>query len=134
MSESFAERLSRFTPDSSGLDREALLFAAGRASVRPQRRWQLLAGMLAACWLLTFVTLWPRTPSPLSAALSLASHPSTDRVPEEEPLSNPPHQWTPRMHLLSRDLEQAEPPSDEPMVPPEPPLRAFGTSPALIMN
>ena len=34
MSEPFAERLSRFTPDGGGLDRDALLFAARTRSVR----------------------------------------------------------------------------------------------------
>ena len=46
MSEPLAERLSRFTPDGSGLDRDALLFAAGRASARPNRRWVALAAAL----------------------------------------------------------------------------------------
>ena len=41
------ERLGRFTPDGSGIDRDALLFAAGRASVKPDRRWQSVAGLLA---------------------------------------------------------------------------------------
>ena len=48
MSEPLAERLSRFTPDGAGLDRDSLLFAAGRASARPSRRWQALAAALAA--------------------------------------------------------------------------------------
>jgi hypothetical protein len=46
-------QLSRFTPDGSGLDRDALLFAAGRAAARPSRRWQVLAGALAASQLVT---------------------------------------------------------------------------------
>ena len=62
MSEPFAERLSRFTPDGSGLDRDALLFAAGRASVRHNRRWRVVAGGLAASQLLTLLLLWPHTP------------------------------------------------------------------------
>ena len=47
MSESFTERLSRFTPDGAGLDRDALLFAAGKASARPNRRWRILCSALA---------------------------------------------------------------------------------------
>ena len=134
MSEPLAERLSRFTPAATGLDRDALLFAAGRASVRPHRRWQLLAGMLAACQLVTLVSLWPRTPSPLPTPMPLASHPATDRTPAEEPLPASPREWTPRTGLLSLDLDRPEPPSDEPMAPPEPPLRAFGPPPATILN
>ena len=37
MSEPILERLSRFTPDAGRLDRDALLFAAGRESARPNR-------------------------------------------------------------------------------------------------
>ena len=48
MSEEFLERLSRFKPDAGGLDRDALLFATGRASARPNRGWVALAALLAA--------------------------------------------------------------------------------------
>ena len=48
MSEPFLERLSRFTPDAGGLDRDALLFAAGRGSARPNRGWMALATLLAS--------------------------------------------------------------------------------------
>ena len=46
MSEPILERLSRFTPDAGGLDRDALLFAAGRESARPNRGW-MIAGLSA---------------------------------------------------------------------------------------
>jgi hypothetical protein len=65
MHESLADNLSRFTPDSSALDRDALLFAAGQASVRrPMHSWGVLVGALAACQLLTLVLLWPESKSP----------------------------------------------------------------------
>jgi hypothetical protein len=70
MAESFAERLSRFTPDSSALDRDALLFAAGRASARRSNRFLgVLTGALAAAQLLTLVLLWP---APRPASLPVA--------------------------------------------------------------
>ena len=47
MSEPFLERLSKFTADAGGLNRDALLFAAGRSSARPNRVWKVLATMLA---------------------------------------------------------------------------------------
>src|SRR5262249_4362918 len=59
MSEQFAEQLSRFTPEGGGLDRAAVLFEAGRASARPNRRWIALAAGLAACQLVTLALLWP---------------------------------------------------------------------------
>jgi hypothetical protein len=77
MAESFAERLSRFTPDGSGLDRDALLFAAGQASVRRSNRfWGVLTGTLAGAQLLTVVLLWP--------APRTAVGPVADAVPHAE--------------------------------------------------
>ena len=39
MSEPIVERLSRFTPDAGRLDRDSLLYEAGRKSARPNRAW-----------------------------------------------------------------------------------------------
>ncbi len=55
-----AAQLSRFTPDRGVLDRDALIFAAGRASANKRRRWRVIAGTLAASQLLTLCILWPR--------------------------------------------------------------------------
>ena len=82
MSEPLAERLSRFTPDAGALDRDALLFAAGRASARPGRRWKALAGALAASQLLTLLALWPHTPPTASPV-----EPSPPVAVEPPPLS-----------------------------------------------
>ena len=54
MSEPFLERLSRFTPNAGGLDRDALLFAAGRASARPNRAWIALATLLTSTQVLSW--------------------------------------------------------------------------------
>ena len=72
MSEEFLERLSRFTPDAGGLDRDALLFAAGRASARPNRGWITLAALLANTQILSLVLLWPR-PTPPEGGLTVAA-------------------------------------------------------------
>jgi hypothetical protein len=72
MSQPLSERLSQFTPDGSGLDRDALLFAAGRASARPNRGWMVVAGALAACQLLTLTVVWPKNPAPIDMPRSLA--------------------------------------------------------------
>src|SRR5262245_26248916 len=88
MSEPLAECLSRFTPNTTGLDRDTLLFAAGRASVRPSRRWQTLAGVLAVSQVLTLVCLWPRAAPPSSIPF-VASKPSRpDSAPEPQSQSN----------------------------------------------
>ena len=64
MSEPSLERLSRFTPDAGGLDRDALLFAAGRSSARPNRGWMALASLLTGTQALSLVLLWPRPTLP----------------------------------------------------------------------
>ena len=132
MSEPLAERLSRFTPDAAGLDRDTLLFAAGRASARPNRRWQVITGALAVCQLLTLMGLWPRTPpapiSPPTVAVrpSELGPPLTPRDPSE-------------LGVLSERLLASEgnwiPPAEEgPMIAPEPPLNALGPPPAKYLN
>jgi hypothetical protein len=121
MSESLPERLGRFTPDGSGLDRDALVFDAGRASVRPNRGWRLVAGALAASQLLTLALLWPRGPEPLPPRPG----PGTVAVPRApaEP-AHPSERWALREHLLSEgELPPPEP--VESLVPDGPPLRAF---------
>jgi hypothetical protein len=125
MSESFAERLSRFTPDGSGLDRDALLFAAGRAAARPGRRWRVVAGALAASQLLTLLFLWPHTPhqgadtprSPFAPAPSVGVEP-----PSLAPADA--HSWTMNLRILN-ELDDLPPPAgSDNLVPDDPPLRA----------
>jgi hypothetical protein len=40
-------RLRQFQPESSSIDRDELMFEAGRQSVQPTRKWQGMAGLLA---------------------------------------------------------------------------------------
>lgn len=136
MSETFAERLSRFTPDATGLDRDALLFAAGRASVRPNRRWPALAGVLALSQVVSLVCLWPQSPSsPPSEAPVIARKPSRpDPAPMPAAGPNPSELRVLRQRMLEGDLDYSPPRSDELMAPSEPPLHAFGTPPSYLMN
>jgi len=64
MPEPIVERLSRFTPDGAKLDRDALLFAAGRASAGSKRGWAILAGTLVAAQVFTVVLLSPEPFTP----------------------------------------------------------------------
>ncbi len=133
MSEPLAESLSRFTPDATGLDRDALLFAAGRASARPSRRWQSLAGVLAASQLLTLILLWPSTPP--STPPVIIALPDSATVPDEPTAEYEPSSWgVLRTRLLTTEDDWSETAVDEPMAPPEPPLRAFGTPLETILN
>jgi hypothetical protein len=136
MSESLEERLSRFTPDATCLNRDALLFSAGRASVRPSRRWQALTGALAASQVLTLLCLWalmqfsPPPETPIIATEPML--PSRESIPALKP---DPSEWRVlRQQMQDADLEYSTPPSDEPMAPQEPPLRAFGTPPPYLVN
>ncbi|HEY7326537.1 MAG TPA: hypothetical protein VH592_02785 [Gemmataceae bacterium] len=133
MSEPLAERLSRFTPDATGLDRDALLFAAGRASVRPSRRWKALAGALVVSQLLTLVCLWPRIP-PQQSPYSPIVQPHDPIIPPDESVPGSLSEGALRAGTLSMDFDRPEPIGDERMVPPSPPLRAYGPPPASILN
>ncbi|WP_088251769.1 hypothetical protein [Fimbriiglobus ruber] len=60
-----ANHLARFTPTSTGIDRDALLFAAGRASARPARgwrSWRTVAGLLALSQTATLAAWFASTP------------------------------------------------------------------------
>lgn len=133
MSEALAEILSRFTPDRAGLDRDALLFAAGRASARPNRRWIALAGALAVSQLLTLAGLWPRTlaPAPVPPVESLAL-PEPSVAPQLP--RDPAELGVLRERLLASDGDWTPSADEGPMIAPEPPLRAFGTPPAKYLN
>jgi hypothetical protein len=56
-----AGRLGRFTPHAGALDRDALLFAAGRASARPNRIWPALVGLLGITQAVTLFLLLTRS-------------------------------------------------------------------------
>jgi hypothetical protein len=125
MLEPLPERLSRFTPDATGLDRDALLFAAGRASAPPHRGWAVLAGVLAASQVLTLALLWSR---PAPRASIVATEPPPSRVLE---LPEAPHLADPsEVGVLTRRLGKAGsddlPPAGyvDGLVPADPPLHA----------
>jgi hypothetical protein len=126
MPEPFLERLSRFTPDGSCLDRDALLFAAGRASVRPRRGWIVAAGALAACQVLTLALLWPR---PVAPIIGIASTMPASRMtigslspPDASELGSLNRQF---LDSKDEDLPPTAPSDD--FVPTAPPLRALAS-------
>jgi hypothetical protein len=59
MSEQFLERLNRFTPDAGKLNRDELLFEAGRRSTRPSGAWKAAASVLAVTQCLSLALLLP---------------------------------------------------------------------------
>ena len=132
MSESFAERLSRFTPDGTGLDRDALLFAAGRASARPNRGWMAVAGALAASNAVMLALLWPANSDPGRSSpmgpmspMGPISHEKIDPLPE---LAQADRKALSRQILLLDERDWPRPAPVESLAPPEPPLRAYSDS------
>src|SRR5262249_5728763 len=86
MSEPILERLSLFTPDAGRLDRDALLFAAGRASARPNRGWMTLASLLAGTQALSLALLLPHSrPSVEKSTVSIADVPAPSLPPRPRP-------------------------------------------------
>jgi hypothetical protein len=134
MSEPIVERLSRFTPDSGGLDRDALLFAAGRASARPNRGWMTLASLLAGTQALSLALLWPHSSPPVGkSTVSVAGVPAPSSAPEPPATgaSADPGLWSARHGLLSPDAID-NPAGDVTFIESEPPLRAFPPPPSLL--
>jgi hypothetical protein len=135
MSEPFLDRLSRFTPDGGKLDRDALLFAAGRSSARPNRGWQALAAALAGTQALSLALLWPHAPPALAPGVSVAD--SSLRREMVEP-SRAERSVDPGVYSLGQSLGGQEP-EDQPassgtLMDDGPPLRAFAPPPASILN
>jgi hypothetical protein len=136
MSEPFLERLSGFTPDAGRLDRDALLFAAGRTSARPNRGWMTLATLLASTQALSLVLLWPHpTPPAASFAVPVAS------VPEPPPTFDPrtseawanPGLWSARRSLMELETED-QPVGDVTFIDTGSPLRVAGPLPPSLLN
>jgi hypothetical protein len=132
MSESI-ERLSKFTPDASGLDRDALLFAAGRVSARPGRRWRALCAALTASQLVTLAILaWPRPVMPhvpIDRGMPVAvKNPSPAVVEEKSTL------WQLRAQALATEGDLPSPAFVEASMASEPPLHALGVFPESLFD
>ena len=134
MSEPILERLSRFTPDAGRLDRDALLFAAGRGSARPNRGWMTLASLLAGTQALSLALLWPHSsPSVGKSTVSIADVPALSVAPGPPAIgaSANPGLWSARRGLLESDSDD-RPAGDMTFIDRGPPLRAFPLPPSLL--
>jgi hypothetical protein len=129
MSEPFVENLSRFTPDSGGLNRDEIIFAAGRRSVRPNRGWITLASALAATQALSLVILWP-SGRPLPPGLTVVHGTAPAAAPALENASSAldhPGVWSAHLNLAELEPEE-RPAGDISLIESGPPLRAFAPS------
>jgi hypothetical protein len=121
-----AERLRKLSPDRSGLDRDALLFAAGRAAARPNRRWQALAAALAACQLICLSLLWPRSlPQALPISGATLADDSVTGSPRFVGTDLPDEPGVLRAGMLTDGGDRQPPMPKGPLVPDRPPLRVF---------
>jgi hypothetical protein len=136
MPEPFLERLTRFAPDAGGLDRDALLFAAGRSSARPNRGWKTLAGLLAGTQALSLVLLWPRPTPPtcgfVELVVAVPEPPATLEPPKSDSWANA-GLWSTRHIPLASDAED-RPRGDVSFIESGPPLRASGPLRRLLLN
>jgi hypothetical protein len=120
-------KLARFQPSATGIDRDAMLFAAGRASAR-LRRWKALAGLLAilqlgtACaWLIVTHTGQPaQVAAPTSSPRTDLSEPMSP----VEPMS--PASYGGLAKWRDRDELPATPTLDDPA--PSGPTLTIGSS------
>jgi hypothetical protein len=136
MSEPFLERLSRFTPDAGGLDRDALLFAAGRGSARPNRCWIGLAGVLAGTQVLSLVLLFPHPTPPAADMPAPGANLPAPRVAVKPPASeagDSPGLWSVHPNLLESETEDRSAGTGT-FIDSGPPLRAFAPPPPSILN
>ena len=123
--DSVTDRLARFTPSAAGLDRDALLFAAGRRSARGSRLWPAAAALLGVSQAVTLVLLWPKSPEPIVIA------PVVPAVAPAPDLTVPPGSSSPEMWTAGSSPDVLVAPSagrpGEVFVTSEPPLTAgFG--------
>jgi hypothetical protein len=135
MPEPILDRQSQFTPNFGELNRDALLFAAGRASARPNRGWISLASTLAATQLLSFVIIWPRQAPPAGHVIPIAVE--SQRAPMFDgpvyvPLASS-SLWSVRHHPSVSEIE--DPPSaDVRLIDGGTPLRASGPLRRALVN
>ena len=136
MSKPILERLSQFTPDAGGLVRDDLLFAAGRASARPNRAWISLAAALAGTQVLALVLLLPQARVGHGESTPrIARSPAPPTAGEPMPANTvaSPGVWSIRHEL--DDAEIADHPADAvTLIDSGPPLRAFGPPPSSVLN
>jgi hypothetical protein len=101
------DKLGRFTPDATGINRDEWLFAAGRASARTPRGWKAAAGVLAltqAAILVAWLSA-PRVPAPTVPVIS----PAAVSLPAEGPDAAFPYHPN-SYEALSRTFDPDAPP------------------------
>lgn len=136
MSERSLESLTRFTPYAGKLDRDELLFEAGRASTRPDRSWKAAASVLAVTQCLSLVLLLPAT-RPMSPVHTIghANPPSSPSSIENAPITSSLIDGSWAIRNSPADLETVRQVSDNVRLMESPEsLRAFLRPPDSLLN
>lgn len=114
MSEDVIGKLAGFTPDAGRLNRDELLFQAGRSSAKPGRGWKRAVKVLVVTQLAT-VAFWALQPEPRPIYVSLPPGPPALPVADYSPSEPPP--LDPNSYFaLSRGWDDARP--TDPIPPP----------------
>lgn len=117
-------KLARFTLAPGGLDRDEMLFRAGRASAKPNRGWKAAVGVLAgtqaatlAFWLSTVSHPPASTSVPAVAAPTESAPPSAPMSPAIDPSSYLAlsHRWDGEVPIRSAAI-QTSPHRSEPVL------------------
>jgi len=103
MSEDVIGKLARFTPTAPGLDRDELLFRAGRASAPSGRWWKLAVAVLALTQLGT-VAVWLRQTPTVPPPVVPVTQPGGVE-PEPAPFEPPPR----NSYLILSRIDPDEP-------------------------
>lgn len=133
------KRLSGWQPSAAGLDADAVLFAAGRASVRPPRSrlvWPAVAGCLALLAVALGVALAQERGTRIELAARLQNQrphvmpvPPSESQPDEIPVEEPPAaaSYLASRRALTQGLDAwvaKAAPADGPLAPGRPILKA----------
>jgi hypothetical protein len=114
-------KLAQFTPDRGHIDRDGLLFAAGRASAPKARGWKIAVFVLAisqAAILIVWIAGIQTTNPPLNP--SVRSIDSQNGLPSSEPSTNVPDPAGSYVEIVRRWERDALPPP-APIADPNPP-------------
>jgi hypothetical protein len=119
MSEDVIGKLARFTPTAPGLNRDELLFRAGRASAPSGRWWKLAVAVLAVAQIGTVAAWMTQKPTVPPAVVPVAQPAAVE--PEPEPFEPPPR----NSYLILSRIDPDEPyrPDDAGLTTPTKPKR-----------
>jgi hypothetical protein len=114
-------KLAQFTPDSGRIDRDELLFAAGRASAPKARAWKIAVLVLAICQAAILI-VWTAGIQPTNPRSnpSVQSIESQNGLPASEPSTNAPDPAGSYVEIVRRWERDALPPP-APIADPNPP-------------